>query len=196
MFKICENFRRTILDYYQKLFITKFRILVLGLNNSSKSTTINSIFNNCHLYLQSKEKVIMRSYVFKNINFKMYEIKGDRKYRNKWDKYYRKCDVLLFCVDLAAREEVWEECRFELQQLIKRNSRTLKNMLILGTKNDKENAVECKDVIFKLGLLNLPDLEIACFSISAVKNINTGLILPWIFEQYKIKNSKEKLKLF
>ncbi|EQB60976.1 adp-ribosylation factor-like protein 8a-like protein [Vairimorpha apis BRL 01] len=142
------------------------------------------------------EKVKIRSYVSENIKFKVYEIKGDRKYRYKWDKYYRKCDILLFFVDLTASEEIWEESKFELQQLLKRNSRTLKNMLILGTKNDKKEAVECKDLILKLGLLNIPDIEIACFSISAIKNINTNLILPWLIEQYKIKNSKEKLKLF
>lgn len=192
MTTICEKFRNFLTDFYRKLFITEFRILVLGLNGSSKSSVIDNVFTGRNIKHNSTKELTISD----DIKFLVYDIKGDRKYRRKWDYLYRKCDVLMYCVDLSATQEVWEESKYELQQLLRRNSRKRKNMLVLGTKNDKGRAKEISDMIITLGLVSLIDIEIACISVSAKESTNLDLVKPWLVEQYQIKHRNSKLKLF
>lgn len=196
MTTLCERIQTIFSDFYKKLFITEFRILVLGLNGSSKSSIIDSVFEDRYIKHTSNKDVTVNEYIGDDIKFLVYDIKGDRKNRRKWDYMYRKCDVLLYCVDLSAKQEFWEESKYELQQLLRRNSRKKKNMLVLGTKNDKGHAKEISDMIIKLGLASIIDIEIACISVSAKESTNIDLVKPWLIEQYQIKLRNSKLKLF
>jgi ADP-ribosylation factor-like protein 8 len=196
MTTICDRIKSLFSDFYKKLFITEFRILVLGLNGSSKSSLIDTVFKDRYIKHSSNKEVTVNECISDGIKFLVYDIKGDRKYRRKWDYMYRKCDVLLYCVDLSAIQEVWEESKYELQQLLCRNSRKKKNMLVLGTKNDKGRAKEVYDMIITLGLVSIIDIEIACISVSAKESTNVELVMPWLIEQYQIKHMNSKLKLF
>ncbi|WUR03532.1 ADP-ribosylation factor-like protein [Vairimorpha necatrix] len=191
---ICSQTKQLLINYYQKLFVPKFRVCVLGLTNSAKSSTISSVFNISN-YDNTKE-INKVDYKTDNVIFHIYDIKGGRKQRRFWDYFYKRCDVLVYCVDLSASEEVWEESKFELKQLIHRNRRNMKNMLVLGTKNDKGRAMEIGEMIMKLDLTSIFEVEIACFSISTKDNTNISLVEPWLFEQYKIKGTQSAFQLF
>lgn len=191
---ICTKLRTLCSQFYNKIFITKFKICVLGLKGSSKSSIINSVFRDAKI--KQSKGVNTLEYLYNGVTYSVYDVKGDHKYRKLWDCLYRKCDVLIYCVDLSEKKEEWDKSKFELKQLLHRNSRKMKNMLVLGTKNDKGRAMDINDMIYHLGLKSYIDIEIACFSVSAKEKTNIELVQPWLYEQYQIKHKKERLNIF
>ncbi|EOB12374.1 ADP-ribosylation factor-like protein 8A [Nosema bombycis CQ1] len=91
---------------------------------------------------------------------------------------------------------MWLKAKEELRSLLYRNIWMKKNLLILGTKNDIEDALECKDMILKLDLLSITDREIACYSVSAKEGTNIDIIKVWLMDQFDLKYGESKLVLF
>jgi ADP-ribosylation factor-like protein 6 len=80
-----------------------FNLLVVGLDNSGKSTLIN-----CLKASDNKSAVInptvgfsAEKFAFKSLNFTCFDMSGQSRYRNLWEHYYRECDAILFVVDSA-----------------------------------------------------------------------------------------------
>ncbi|KAF9764509.1 ADP-ribosylation factor-like protein 8 [Nosema granulosis] len=193
---ICSKIKNIFKYLYTKFFVTKFKVLVLGLSRTTKSCLVPAIFENVYPTKKYKSKIKTTEYREGNVCYVVYDIPGSRKFRIKWDYYYRRCDVLLYCVDLTWPDEMWERAKEELRSLLYRNIWMKKNLLVLGTKNDLEEALECKDMILKLDLLSITDREIACYSVSAKEGTNVDIIKPWLMDQFDLKYGESKLVLY
>lgn len=193
---LCGKLKNLFKFYYSKLFVVKFKVLVLGLSRTTKTSLVPVIFENAFTNTKLKKKIKTTEYKEDNVCFVVVDIPGSRAFRNKWDYYYRKSDVLLYCVDLTWDDDMWRKAKEELRSLLYRNIWMKKNLLVLGTKNDIEHALECKDMVLKLDLLSITDREIGCFSVSAKEGTNVDIIKPWLMEQFELKHGKSKLVLF
>ncbi|TBU12927.1 ADP-ribosylation factor-like protein [Hamiltosporidium tvaerminnensis] len=172
-----------IKSLYQRLLIKRARVLVIGLEHTGKSSFIPLIFNDTFEDNQGPSSVEIKRYAFSGITFVVYDIPGGRDSIAKWDHYYKKADLLIFFVNSAAQEEELAKSRDELKNLLYRNMWLKKSILILGNKNDLDGSISCKDIILKLDLLSIVDREVACYSVSGKKNINTDLVRDWLVEQ-------------
>ncbi|KAI6215363.1 ADP-ribosylation factor-like protein 6 [Aphelenchoides besseyi] len=130
-------------------------ILVLGLDNSGKSTILNQLKPPD---AQSSSIVPTVGYNVErftaaNINFSAYDMSGQSKYRNLWETQYRNTNGIIFVVDstdklrlAVARDELW-------MLLDHKDLSTRKiPVLIFANKVDQKNALSSNELNLSLGL--------------------------------------------
>lgn len=196
MSETCKKIKERLMSLYNKFFVIRFKVVVLGLEDSGKSAVVPCIFENGLKYMGKQKDAQVYEYNEGNAVYIIYDVSGKRASRTKWDYFYRKCDVLLYCVDSSGNSRNWRKSREELKSMLYRNVWMKKNLLVLGTKNDKESSKACKDIILDLDLLNINDREISCFSVSASQKTNTEYIKPWIVDQCKFLKERSGFKIF
>ncbi|AFN83034.1 hypothetical protein EROM_051030 [Encephalitozoon romaleae SJ-2008] len=183
MHEICRRVKKKVLDVYNRIFVIRVRVAVLGPEKSGKSTIVNRMFKDRLRYLGSQKDMCLYKYDEDYINYVVYDVCGKRSSRVRWDYFYKRCDVILYCVDASSTEEKWVEAREELKSMLYRNPWIKRSILVLGTKNEKKSALGCMEIIRKLELFDINGLKVSCFSVSAKKNTNIECIMSWIRDQ-------------
>lgn len=187
--QICTAIRRYFKNIYRKLFFTKCKVLVVGLPKTGKSFLISKIFEQKEPN-RTSTRITSNKYELDKYTFIIHEIPGGQEYRIKWDHYYKKCNLLIYCVDSVMSSENLKMARDELQNLLYRNTWVERPLLVLGTKNDLENGMSCKDIILKLDLTSLQNRDVSCYSVSVKDETNLNLVWVWITEQIEYMNNK------
>jgi ADP-ribosylation factor-like protein 8 len=82
-------------------------------------------------------------------------------------------------VDSVALENI-EVAKQSLDQLLSWDSTKDIPLLVLGNKNDLEGHLNEKELVEKLGLKDLKDRLVACYSISAKNQTNMDTALKWL----------------
>ncbi|CAM9448638.1 unnamed protein product [Heterosigma akashiwo] len=75
------------------------RILVVGLDNSGKTTLINHIKPKKATTFEATPTVGFQVEEFSknSLNFTIFDMSGQARYRSLWEHYYRDVEVKLFC---------------------------------------------------------------------------------------------------
>ena len=81
----------------------------------------------------------------------MWDLGGQERFRESWEKYCRQSDVILFVID-SIDLSVMEEARTNLHQLLEWPSLEGIPLLILGNKNDVDGALTEEELIEELQL--------------------------------------------
>lgn len=178
---VCRRLCRRIKEAYGRMFSKKLKVLFLGLPKCGKTTLIPAIFEK-RFVMQPTAKTHMKKYRAKNVEFTVYDVSGKEGMSGRWDYFYKKCNTLVFVVDSCSSEEEKAAAEGVLNGLFFRN-REKKNILVLGSKNDKPKAMDCKSIIFAMNLAKIYDRDIACYSVSAKTLVNTDMVIPWLLEQ-------------
>ena len=79
------------------------KCLVVGLDNSGKSTIIN------HLKPDKKKATelyatvgfLVEKFKYNNVQFTMFDMSGQGRYRNLWEHYYAEAEGVIFVIDSA-----------------------------------------------------------------------------------------------
>ncbi|XP_011502721.1 PREDICTED: ADP-ribosylation factor-like protein 6 isoform X2 [Ceratosolen solmsi marchali] len=76
-------------------------VLVVGLNNSGKSTVINHFKNQNERCTDIIPTIgfSVEKFAFKNIGFTAFDMSGQDRYRSLWEHYYKGCHGIIFIVD-------------------------------------------------------------------------------------------------
>lgn len=76
------------------------KILVIGLDNSGKSTLINHLKSNTSTF-EVTPTVGFQIEEFKknNINFTVFDMSGQGRYRSLWEHYYKEAQAIIFVID-------------------------------------------------------------------------------------------------
>jgi ADP-ribosylation factor-like protein 8 len=180
---ICYQIKRKLLEFYNTLFRPKFRIAFMGLEKSGKSTLVRKIFEKESNGYTRRSGVKVYEYDKDDVRYAIYDISGKRASDARYDQYYRKCNVLIFCADSAQSKREWKKSRELLHELLYRNMWLKKSILVLGTKNDVTASLNCKDIIFNLDIFSILDRDIACFSVSAKDSVNIDHMKQWISDR-------------
>lgn len=109
----------------QKLKDREIRCLILGLDNSGKSTIVNGLLpesEKCNsitptVGFQIHSIVVESAQDGKTYKVNLWDIGGQRTLRPFWDNYFDKTDVLLWCVDIASSLR-FDESFNELRELV------------------------------------------------------------------------------
>ncbi|KAH9412255.1 ADP-ribosylation factor family domain-containing protein [Ordospora pajunii] len=183
MLGICARLRSCMKMLRNRLFVRNFRVVILGSEQSGKSTIVSRVFGEWPKRFRKQKDVDVYEFREGNINYMVYDVSGKRPLKARWDHLYRMSDVLLYCVDSSASANDLARSKQDLLSMLYRSIWTKRNMLVLGTKSEVDGAIGSKEMIFAMDLLSIADREISCFSVSASNGMNIGMVNMWLKEQ-------------
>jgi len=79
------------------------KVLCVGLDNSGKSTIINKLKpeKKQALELQATTGYDVQQFTHGSINFTVWDMSGQGRYRNLWEAYYADCQAIIYVIDSA-----------------------------------------------------------------------------------------------
>ncbi|KCZ81603.1 hypothetical protein H312_00927 [Anncaliia algerae PRA339] len=192
MSRICKRFWKRIVNAYKQIFVRRLKVVLLGTECSGKSRLIKRIFEDSYDEEQEQRKHSNRilKYNLNGIEFTIYDVPGGKENIPKWDFFYKKADAVIFTFDSTSDEKNSMEAENQLSALLYRNMWTKRNLLVLGTKNDMQQAKSCRDIILSLNLMDIVDREVSCYSVSAKTKVNLELVIRWLEEQTELQSNK------
>ncbi|SAM07644.1 hypothetical protein [Absidia glauca] len=176
----------SILEWLRSLFFkTEMELTLVGLQNSGKTTLVNVIASG-----QFMEDTIptvgfnMRKVTKGNVTMKLWDIGGQPRFRSMWERYCRGVNAIVFVVDAADHSKL-EAAYTELKILLEKPQLANIPMLVLGNKNDLDDALSVKQLIEVLHLQSITNREVSCYSISAKNQVNIDVTLQWLIKKGK-----------
>ncbi|ORZ21397.1 ADP-ribosylation factor-like protein 8B [Absidia repens] len=176
----------SILEWIRSLFFkTEMELTLVGLQNSGKTTLVNVMASG-----QFMEDTIptvgfnMRKVTKGNVTMKLWDIGGQPRFRSMWERYCRGVNAIVFVVDAADHSKL-EAAKTELKALLEKPQLANIPMLVLGNKNDLEDALTVKELIEVLNLQTISNREVSCYSISAKNQVNIDITLQWLIKKGK-----------
>jgi small GTP-binding protein len=162
------------------LWAKELELTVLGLQNAGKSTFVNVLATN-----QFDEDTIptigfnYRQVRKGGVQIKIWDLGGQPRFRESWEKYCRNVDCIVYIVDSADFGNL-EIARGQLHQLLAYPSLAGTPLLVLGNKNDLEGALNEEELTAQLHLHSILGREVACYSVSAKNLVNLDVTLRYL----------------
>jgi len=181
-----SNMFSRFLEWIKSLFWKEeMELTLVGLQNSGKTTFVNVIASG-----QFSEDMIptvgfnMRKVTKGNVTIKLWDIGGQPRFRSMWERYCRGVNAIVYMVDAAAPDKM-ESAKQELHALLAKEQLASIPVLVLGNKNDLPKAMEVETLIEMLGLKDIPEREVCCYSISCKSSVNIDITLDWLKKHRK-----------
>ena len=137
------------------------KCLVVGLDNSGKSTILN------HLKPEKKKSTdvyatvgfLVERFTYQGTSFTMFDMSGQGRYRNLWEHYYQEAQGIIFVVDSA---DTVRMCvvKDELDTLLQHKdlkTRTSVPVLFFANKSDVAKGMTAAEISEALELHKLSD---------------------------------------
>ena len=163
-------------------------VMVLGLDNSGKTTIINHFKPP-----ESKSHDIVPTVGFNVEKFKMkslaftaFDMSGQGRYRNLWEQYYRECDGIIFVIDSSDKLRM-VVAKDELDQLLQHSELKSRRIPVLffANKMDDRNAVTSVKCSHLMGLENLSDKPWHICASNALTGDGLHEGVDWLTDQLK-----------
>ncbi len=158
----------SMLEWLKSLFYKQeMELTLVGLQNSGKTTLVNVIATGGF-----SEDMIptvgfnMRKVTKGQVTIKLWDLGGQPRFRSMWERYCRGVSAIVYVVDAADAENI-PTAKTELQELLSKPALEGIPTLVLGNKNDLPAAIGVDELIESLGLKQLVNREVCCYSISA-----------------------------
>lgn len=90
------------------------------------------------------------------VTLKIWDLGGQRRYRDSWEKYCASSNCIVFVVDSAQRDNI-EVVKQSLEQILQWESVAEIPLLVLGNKSDLEGHMSEQELIDSLGLKGIKD---------------------------------------
>ena len=165
----------------------KASVIVVGLDNSGKTTLLNFLKPETRGMVSEVTPTIgltLEQFRRGKLDFTCFDMSGQSKYRSLWEKYYENCDAIIWVVDSADPLRmcvVKDEFRMMLSH--KDIESKAAPILFFANKMDVESAMSPETVVDELELGRLRDREWhvgACNAISG-KGVDEGL--DWLIRE-------------
>lgn len=132
------------------------RILVLGLDNSGKTTILKKLSDEDITHIMPTQGFNIKSLLHDGFKLNVWDIGGQKAIRPYWRNYFDQTDALIYVIDSADRRRM-EESGVELKQILDEERLADTPLLIMANKNDLMNAMDAGEVTEELELNNLRD---------------------------------------
>ncbi|KAH3760667.1 ADP-ribosylation factor [Pelomyxa schiedti] len=181
-----KAFFQSIADFFAQLFWKQeMELTLVGLQNSGKSTFVNVISSGT--FTEDMIPTIgfnVRKVTKGNVTIKLWDLGGQPRFRQMWERYCRGVNAIVFVVDAVDRDK-FDTARKELHDLLIKPALSSIPVLVLGNKNDLHNAAGVDEIVTALGLRDITGHEVCCYSISAKNSVNLDITLDWLIKHSK-----------
>ncbi|KAK6100978.1 ADP-ribosylation factor-like protein 6 [Brugia pahangi] len=130
-------------------------ILMIGLDNSGKTTIINKMKKEEDRVTQITPTIgyTTEKFIFNNTTFLVHDMSGQGKYRNLWENYYKEVDGVVFVIDSNDRLRIAVICD-ELRLLLDHREFNRKKipLLVFVNKMDEKGAMTTSEISDNIGL--------------------------------------------
>lgn len=178
---------QAFLNWFRNSFFKKeIEISIIGLQNAGKTTFVNSMTTG--KFDQDTIPTIgvnIRNMKKGNVSLRLWDLGGQPRYRDSWEKYCSSSDCIIYIVDASDRENI-DVARTMLHDLLKWQSVDGIPLLVLGNKNDIKDCLNEEEMIELLDLKNLAGRKVCCYSISAKNMTNLDIAFKWLNDLQKI----------
>ncbi len=132
------------------------RILVLGLDNSGKTTILKRLCDEEVSHVMPTQGFNVKSLVQNDLTLNVWDIGGQKSIRPYWRNYFDHTDALIYVIDSADHKRM-EETGVELDQLLDEEKLENVPVLILANKQDLISAHSPEEVSDGLNLSSISD---------------------------------------
>lgn len=184
-------------------------VLVLGLDNSGKSSIVNCVKTRNETSGQrgGRNRIPGKTSISPTIGFRLervtvheiamtlIDMSGQGRYRNLWEYYYKECDAIVFVVDSSDRRRLpvayEEKDRMLLHPEI--INRTIP-ILYFSNKMDRTGALHCDELVQALNTQRFAGRKPwKVFCSNAVTGTGVTAGFEWLADQLAIKPSNGRL---
>lgn len=116
-----------------------------------------------------------------HVTLKCWDIGGQPRFRNMWERYCRGVNAIVFIVDMAATDLI-PQAKDELHALMANQSLLGIPLLVLGNKSDLPQRISVDELIDELDLKTIQDREVCCYGISAKEETNLDAVVQFLMK--------------
>lgn len=169
----------------------EINVLVVGLDNSGKSSVMN--------HFKSKETKVteivptvgfsVEKFGFKNLSVTAFDMSGQGRYRNLWEHYYSGIEAIIFVID-ATDSLRFVVVRDELEMMLKHSDLRDRGipLLFLANKSDLPSSLSSSHISTAVGLSNIiSNNPWIIVSSNAVQGDGLEEGIDWLVEQLSRK---------
>jgi ADP-ribosylation factor-like protein 3 len=134
----------------------EFRILMLGLDNSGKTTALKQLAGEDVSHITPTQGFNIKSVQHSGFKLNVWDIGGQKHIRPYWKNYYANTDAIVYMVDSADKARV-DEAAEELTELMNEEGLAGVPTLVYANKQDLLNAMTAADLMQELELTTYKD---------------------------------------
>ncbi|KAG8759508.1 hypothetical protein FRC14_005796 [Serendipita sp. 396] len=153
--------------WFASIFFSKSaEIAIIGLQASGKTSFVN-VLEIGGVWTEDVVPTVAFNYRMvrrDNIKFKIWDVAGQPRYRNLWERYCSGSNAIVFVVDSADKEH-FADAKFELHNMLGEKSLVGIPLLVLGNKNDLPGHASVEELISALNLETITNREVSCYSV-------------------------------
>ena len=173
-------------SFWNSIFGSKeLQTCFVGLQNSGKTTLTNALVgDSAHFETIPTIGFNIRQAKIGRVQFSFWDLGGQEKFRNLWERYCNDAACIVFIVDLTATD-LFSEAKNELLKLLQMESLEHKPLLIIGNKCDVEGGATQDDLMQAMELSTITGRDVACYCVSAKNKENLDVLTSWLLKYSK-----------
>ncbi|KAK9320494.1 ADP-ribosylation factor family-domain-containing protein [Lipomyces orientalis] len=133
----------------QKLKDKEMRLLMLGLDNSGKTTIVKQLLGEDVKSVSPTLGFNIKTVEWDGYKLNIWDVGGQSSLRPFWRNYYEKTDAILWVVDASSLDRL-QDCKVELDKVIQEDRLTGAGLLILVNKIDIISSDEIRKAVLDL----------------------------------------------
>ncbi|KAB8346181.1 hypothetical protein FH972_023227 [Carpinus fangiana] len=159
---------------------TDMDITIVGLQNAGK-TSLLRVLAGGEFTIDSLPTVgfNMKKVQKGHVTLKCWDVGGQPRFRDMWERYCRDANAIVFVVDSTDREAL-PVVKEELHMLLGKHGLENIPLLVLGNKSDLPGKLSVDDLIEALDLKSVSHREVSCYGISAKLETNLEAVMKWL----------------
>ncbi|KAI4716887.1 ARF/SAR superfamily [Aureobasidium sp. EXF-10727] len=177
----------------------EMRILMLGLDNSGKTSIVKNIMGEDIHTVSPTLGFIIKTIDYDGIECEMPmakltrstgDVGGQKTLRTYWKNYFEKTDTLIWVVDGTDRERI-DDCRQELEGLLLQERLMGASLLVFKNKSDVAGCMSSEEIRKALRLDTIHTHRWNIMECSALTGLNLQEGLQWV-----VQDAKDRLFLY
>lgn len=166
----------------------EFNILVIGLDNSGKSTVLNNLKPNDKKELNINATVgfNLEKIIYKTLHLSFFDMSGFSRYRSLWEHHYREADAIVFVIDSSDRMR-FIVSNEELNDVLNHSEIKDKNipLLIIANKNDVKGALGENSLRNELEINGIRGKKFEIFATNGLTGQGVDEAFEWLVNELK-----------
>ncbi|KAG9646126.1 ARF/SAR superfamily, partial [Aureobasidium melanogenum] len=168
----------------------EMRILMLGLDNSGKTSIVKNIMGEDINTVSPTLGFIIKTIDYDGYKLNIWDVGGQKTLRTYWKNYFEKTDTLIWVVDGTDRERI-DDCRQELEGLLLQERLMGASLLVFKNKSDVAGCMSSEEIRKALQLDTIHTHRWNIMECSALTGLNLQEGLKWV-----VQDAKDRLFLY